>query len=108
MKCYGGDYMYNILYVDCSSRVGLEYMSNRLCRVVNGMSYEDMLEYVKILEEDGYENIGECYDWNDLEVVGNKDDIKLYEDYGDSSIYILNENVSISEFCKNNGIKNYN
>ena len=25
-----------------------------------------------------------------------------------SSIYILNENVSISEFCKNNGIKNYN
>lgn len=97
---------YFILSVDYSSRVGLEYMSNRLY-YVKEMSYEEMLEYEKELIEKDYEDICKIYNWEDCDIFGNKEDyldIRKFEDGGDSCIIILNEKVDIDKFCKNNYI----
>ena len=97
---------YFILSVDYSSRVGLEYMSNRLY-YVKEMSYEEMLEYEKELIENDYEDICKIYNWEDCDIFGNKEDyldIRKFEDGGDSCIIILNEKVDIDKFCKNNYI----
>jgi len=54
--------------------------------------------------KDGFEDI----DYDDFEVVGNKNDIDMLMNFEDSIVYIFNENIKLKDFIKNNNIKNYN
>ena len=102
MKCYGGDYMkYYILEVD-ESRVG--YYGSRIDRLLWCNDKEEMMKYKKRYMKDGFEDI----DYDDFEVVGNKNDIDMLMNFEDSIVYIFNENVKLEDFVKNNNIKNFN
>jgi len=97
-----GDYMkYYILEVD-ESRVG--YYGSRIDRLFWCNDKEEMMKFKKRYMKDGFEDI----DYDDFEVVGNKNDIDMLMNFEDSIVYIFNENIKLKDFIKNNNIKNYN